>query len=201
MTSAMKPQSNLAIDPARIARIVREVIARLQQSPNTQPTGAAAVSIDEKIVTAKSIEQLVGQPKQIFIGAKAIVTPAARDAAKENGITINRSVPLTKNQVPESPCSKNEISDAANPDRAASLASQLARRGIKTIGKRIVLSDTPAADVFRFCSEAKERAVMLSSINDVDRFAAELNPTVWVMDMQRMNLMSAVNAAAQIAQK
>ncbi len=40
---------------------------------------------------------------------------------------------------------------------------------------------------------------MVGSIEEVQRFASELEATVWVLDMKRLNLTAAVNVAAQIS--
>ncbi|QDT13162.1 hypothetical protein [Planctomycetes bacterium K23_9] len=193
------------IDPARIAAIVREVIARIKQSnlsANLQ-TDTATNPLPDKIITVATIESLSGSPCDVTIDSKAVVTPAARDEAKLRGITIRRSdaQPSTQNFNTEPSTQPTEIVDVSQPERAVSMLAQLARRGISSIGCKIVLSETPAADVFRFCHNENQRAVMLTSISDIPRFAGELQPTVWVLDMKRMNLMTAVNAAVQIAQK
>jgi len=39
---------------------------------------------------------------------------------------------------------------------------------------------------------------MIGSFNDIQRFSAEIAPTVWVLDMQRLTLSAAVNAVTQI---
>lgn len=231
---------NSTIDQAYIARVVRQVIARLKQPgmplgtgtpqgtgttlPAATRTNQTAASISDKIVTANLVEQLAGKPSQVFVGSKAIITPAAKDVAKQRGITITRSVELPKSQIPAqvsanttssastnttaspvttsrgktSSTTTQNITDTQDPGRAIAVAQQLSRRGIQSGSAQIVLSDTPAADVFRLCSGG-QRAAMVGSTNDVSRFANELQPTVWVIDMKQMNLIAAVNAAAQIA--
>lgn len=201
---------NNTIDPAYIAMVVRKVIARLKNQTNaTIPnqshptfktqTNSTAASTSEKVITAASIDQLTGSPKELFVDAKAIVTPAAKDAAKERGIQISRSVELPTEQIPQ-PTNQTStgIIDTSQPQRAASIADQLSRRSLPTDGLQIVLSETPASDVFRYCSEG-QRSAMVTTVADVDRFAKELRPTVWVFDMKRMNFMAAVNAAAAVA--
>ena len=79
------------------------------------------------------------------------------------------------------------------------MTQQLSRRGIAVCGARIILSDTPAKDLYHQCSRNGEVAVMVGSIEEVRRFASELEATVWVLDMKRLNLTAAVNVAAQIS--
>ena len=187
------------IDSAYIAQIVRKVIAKIQTT-QTQ-TGNTATSIPDRIVTVETINQLPGTPSSLFVSAKAIVTPAAQDEAKSRGITINRSVELPPEQVPNQtsvqPPTQTEIIDRENPDRAAVVATQLARRAITGLKSAVILSDTPAKEVFEQCRDGK-RAAMIGAIAEVDRFANEMNPDVWVLDMKRMNLIAAVNAVVRI---
>ena len=193
---------NSMIDPALVARIAREVIAKLRQVSDSKPstqTNKTAISIDENVITAATIEQLTGTHSQVFVSAKAIVTPAANDAARERNITINRSVELPPAQIPKRQ-NTNTTNITGESDLAAAVTAQLARRGIESTTAAIVLSDTPANEVFRYCSDGK-RAVMIGAISDVNRFFSELNPDVWVLDTKRMNLVALVNATAMIARK
>jgi hypothetical protein len=207
-----QPATN-KIDPAWIATVVREVIAQINQhnSPTNLEANIKTNPLPEKVVSVATIDSLPGSPSEIVIAAKAVVTPAAHDEARLRGITIRRSDAQTQIQTeipnpgPEQSTQQrtqpNEILDVSKPERAASMLAQLARRGITTIGCKIVLSETPAIDVFRLCHNEKQRAVLLCNISDVQRFASELPVDVWVLDMKRMNLMTAVNAAVQISQK
>ncbi len=87
-----------------------------------------------------------------------------------------------------------EIIDTANPQRADAVRTQLARRGVGVGWAKILLSDTPAWEVCQQCTDNGESAVMINSVTDVQRFADELTPTVWVLDMKRLNITAAVKA-------
>jgi hypothetical protein len=200
---------NAATDSAFVAEVVRRVIARLQQS-NLQPvsnetpctaTAATAASISDRVVTAANIRNLTGTPSQVFVAPTSVVTPAARDEATGRGLAIVKTIEVAARQRPELPSqgTNQQIMDSDQPDRAAVVGAQLARRGITRIGARIMLSDTPAAELYRCISADSSRAAMVDSIAAVDRFQRELQPQVWVLDMGRMNLIAAVNVAARIA--
>ena len=196
MPSDVPATSNQRIDPAFVAAIAREVIARLKATSKTNQTAA---SIHDRIVTLNIIEQLIGTPTQAFITPHAIVTPAARDEARRRGITIIPTVDLPTNQQPSH--EKLDITDPAKPERAEAMRTQLARRSVADGPAKIVLSDTPAREVYQQCTSGRETAVMIASISEVDRFADELAPTVWVLDMKRLNFASAVNVVTRILQK
>lgn len=186
---------NQQIDPATVAAIAREVIARLK---STSKTNQSAASLDDRVITAGTIEQLIGKPTQLFIAPGAIVTPAARDEARQRGITINHTLDVPAQQQPNR--GRLDIIDSIKPERAQAVRTQLARRGTNNGSARVVLSDTPGRDVHQQCTAHRERAVMITAVADVQRFADELAPTVWVLDMKRLNIAAATNVVTQITQ-
>ena len=205
MTSQANYRDGASIDPAFLAEIVRRVIARLQPThpnSNNTKTAATAASISDRVVTVDSIRSLTGTPIQVFVAPASVVTPAARDEAKQRGVTIVKTIEVAAAQRPKSAnqTTDQEIIDSGQPERAAAVIAQLARRGITRIGSQIVLSDTPAAELYRCISADSSRAAMVACLLEVDRFQRELQPEVWVFDMGRMNLITTVNVAARIAQ-
>lgn len=193
MPSVKRASRDQQIDPAIVAAIAREVIARLGSTSKTNQTAA---SIDDRVITAGTIEQISGHPTQLFVMPGAIVTPAARDEARRRGIAIHHTVNLPTDQHPDQ--RRLEIIDSKQPDRAQAVRTQLAKRGIGDGSATVLLSDTPARDVHEQCAARHERAVMIANAMDVSRFAEELDPTVWVLDMKRLNLSAATNLVAQI---
>jgi hypothetical protein len=132
-----------------------------------------------------------------------VVTPSAHDEARARRITIhrgqqsNQATPTTTHEKQQA--SQTAIIDFAKPDRAAAVAQQLSRRAIDLNGRKIILSDTPARELYHQCTRHGEVAVMVGSLEEVERFAGEIDATVWVLDMKRLNMMAAVNVAARIS--
>ena len=191
--------THASIDPVWIAKIVREVIERVKQIQ--MENGGQPASLISGVVSVATVKEAAGDGKaELRVTTKAIVTPAARDEAKLLGITITRSAKdetkLTKktNQQP----SEMAVTDNENPERAAAISQQLLRRGIRASATvEVVLSDSPSKEVYRICS-AGSRAATVSSIATVDRIEKELAPQVWVLDMNALNFVAAVNVAARI---
>ena len=193
-------------DSAQIADIVRQVMARLGGSHDIsstschpdppQGTGTTA-AITDRIITAQTIRELKGQPSQVFVSPVTVITPAAQDEARSRKITLQRTLPLPPEQQPDH--QRLEIIDHAQPERAEAIHRQLSIRGFTTGSAKIVLSDTPAREVHFQCVENSETAVMIGSLNEIHRFREELSPTLWVLDMKRLNFSAAVNAAVQIS--
>lgn len=181
-----------SIDPERIAAIVRKVVARLTE-PNrgTEPNQGKGIT---GVVSVKTIEQHTG--KRLVITKSAVITPAARDEARRRGIPIERT---NETRVSAAHEATDAITDIDNPQRAETIRQQLRRRGIELSTSYVVLSDSPAREVYRQISNGQS-AAMVTELADVERFHHELAPTVWVFDMKRLNVPAAVNAAAKISQ-
>ena len=175
------------IDSALVAQLVGEVVARLKQQDTT--------SSNDRVISLETIQ--THQATQLTVASTAVVTPAARDEARRRGITIQRFDEAAKRNNPSKP---HDIIDTDQPKRAETVRDQLQRRGISLGTATIVLSDAPAAEVHRQILSGK-RATMVAAIADVPRFTAELDPQVWVLDMQRLNIPAAVNTVAKIAQQ
>ncbi|WP_372719624.1 hypothetical protein [Novipirellula sp.] len=191
--------THASIDPVWIAKIVREVIERVKQ--HQMESGEQSASPLSGVISVATVKEAAGGGKnELRVTTKAIVTPAARDEAKRLGITITRSA---KNETKLSekinqPPSEMAVTDNENPERAAAISQQLARRGIRASATvEVVLSDSPSKEVYRICS-AGRRAAMISSIATVERIEKELAPQVWVLDMNALNFVAAVNVAARI---
>lgn len=198
-------QTRRSIDPGDLDRIVREVIRRLlrQTIDASQTNDSQTITTNDAVITSATIANLTGTPTTLLVGTRAVVTPAAKDEAKTRNISIARVNTTSAVTARESDIPKDEatfVIDTVLPERAEAVNAQLDRRGIPTNSKRkVLLSDQPAADVYEQCNAKGHRAVMVTHLADVDRFEQELSPTIWVLDMARLNFTAATNVAARIA--
>ena len=174
------------IDRALIADVVRKVIARLQQTTTT--------NIDARLITLETIEK--HDAGQLVIDESAVITPAACDEARRRGIAIQR---LHKTKITTNIQTDTSIADTDDPNRADTVLHQLSRRGAKLGRAKVILSDTPANETHKQIMSGN-RATMITAIADVERFAGELDPNVWVLDMKRLNIPAAVNTVVKISQ-
>ena len=91
-------------DPETIRRLVAEVIARVTApvappvasaptggSTYGQPQAASGVAVADKVVTLAALERLPAGTARIVVAATAVVTPSAREHARDMGITIERA--------------------------------------------------------------------------------------------------------------
>ncbi len=188
--------TEVAPDQAFIAAIVRKVIDRLQQAEATRSSTPLVIA-NSNVVTVETIQQHSGTP--LIVAMSAVITPAARDEARRRGISIERRAGTTAaTNVTPAAATGDNIIDSQDADRAHAVRHQLSRRGVHLGAMRIVLTDQPAREVHDQVI-AGNRAAMVTAIADVQRFASELSPNVWVLDMKRFNIPAAVNVAVKIA--
>ncbi|QDT03224.1 hypothetical protein K227x_16060 [Rubripirellula lacrimiformis] len=204
-------------DSAWVSQIAAEVVARLRATgsetsraihagsiiaDSAGPSGSVGSDSDvPQSALLKVIDTTViastAAGTVLDVSAQAVITPAAKDDAKQKNITISRLAKCAPPQPVSDPSLTAGIVDV-DTDRGRSVADQLARRGIRSIGVGIVLSDTPALDLVGQFAKGS-RAAMAGSIEEIRRFGSEVDPDVWVLDMKRMNLVTAINAIAIIA--
>jgi hypothetical protein len=81
--SEAAPSSKITTETRRHGAVESRV-----QSPESR---AGVAEIAEKVVTAEVLQAAVDRARAVLVQAKAIVTPAARDVAKELGVEIRRA--------------------------------------------------------------------------------------------------------------
>lgn len=192
------PTTKPLADSERVASIVREVLARLTNPETTRPDHHSMV-ISDQVISVDTVRQIPKQVNQLIVGQDSLVTPAASDELASRQIKLQRHGQPAEAHHPRDQSHELRITDTANPQRAVAVAGQLERRGVPPCNATIVLSETPARDVHHYGTLPGERAAMINALSDVDRFAAELNPTVWVLDMARINFVAAVNIVTRIS--
>lgn len=192
MNQGSKLNEGETIDRAWVAKIAAEVLKRLRAE-----SAAGLPRIEQRVVDVAAIRE-VPPNTTVVIRSDAVVTPAARDEAQDRGVQLNKGdCQATKPRINTNNVKVDSVG-SESCQRAAAFKKQLGLRGIKSLGCEVMLSDQPARDVHQQ-TQNNHRAVMIHSTNDVDRFASELDPTVWVIDMGKANLITAVNIAARIA--
>lgn len=102
MADATTPQ----LDAAAVRRLVEEVLRRIAagQPAATAATPAAAppapvapavvtaaITVADAVITLAHIERLPAGSRRVVVSARAVITPSARDRAREAGIAIERA--------------------------------------------------------------------------------------------------------------
>jgi hypothetical protein len=118
-------QSPVPFDPnAYVERIVQEVIRRLlamqaqggmasggmnrggvARGGNPfaagQGSGATPVTVSEKLITVATLDRLPAGTTEVTLAARAVVTPLARDEARDRGIRLNRNPSTIPQKIPK----------------------------------------------------------------------------------------------------
>ncbi len=105
-------------DGQLIDRIVRDVMQQLQTSTDTLPpndaggsenssgdensTASESLRLDQKVITEKTLQQLVNGQRRIDVATQSVLTPSAHDFLRSRGIEVGRI-----SQVTNGPLSKN----------------------------------------------------------------------------------------------
>ena len=131
--AALDKSKQPSIDPETLARVAREVIARLSQASggtsfaeagqlhtSESKTNRTAASIDDRVITADTISRLPAGTAELFVPDAAVVTPSARDEARRSRYRDQLAEPNTRRQARATRHAQPEIIDFADPDRADS---------------------------------------------------------------------------------
>ncbi|MEM6471065.1 MAG: hypothetical protein AAF802_16015 [Planctomycetota bacterium] len=176
-----------AIDPVVVSMVVREVVGRLKARSEARPdawhgdskcdTSTSMQHCADQVVSLESLRNM--KPGAVRLPSSAVVTPAAREEAARRGIRF----------------SAGDENDAESCD----FQRQLARRGISLRSHiAVVWTEDPATEVYKRCVSGR-RAVMVTCLEDVARFAQSFDPQVWVLDRHKFTLATAVHAAGMIS--
>ena len=89
----------MTLDAETVRQLVAEVVARIQaQTPpapsvparpvsfTPQPQPAVGLTIADAVITLATVERLPGGTKRALISTKAVITPSAREHARDHGI-------------------------------------------------------------------------------------------------------------------
>ncbi len=143
----------MTLDPETIRKLVAEVVARIQTQASAapvaaaqasssygQPQQAAGVMIADAVITLATVERLPGGTKRAVIAAKAVITPSARERARDHGIELVRGTPaaaatsaLRPFLVAQADCAADVKPRCAAIARSVSGAQQLPATGLADV--------------------------------------------------------------------
>lgn len=213
-----------ALDRDAVQRLVAEVIRRIHaESPRPASPAAPAspavpshpavssygapdarsgiATLADKVVTLAVLQSLPRGSRQVVVDARAVVTPAARDHAKESGLAIVRATATTAGAVPVRPffvahaqCAGDPVAKAAAIARAvpgaqqlppsglADLVAALATHASRDAARGILLSSRPALAATVANRSASLRAVTARDPSGLAAAAAECQANLLVVD-------------------
>lgn len=189
-----------SIDADWIRRVAEDVVARLRAS--VPGPGHSGMTLNDTVIVADSVSAL-DPGTVVLVSPRSVITPAAKDVARERQIEIKRRPPnadsIGSSAAVTSPdaATSGSLVNRSGRNWSASIEHQLNLRGVTPSSSTIVLSTEPAKETYQQIQSGR-RAVSISRWIDVARFQTELAPDTWVLDVAEMNLMEAVNLIARI---
>jgi len=221
-------------DPETIRRLVAEVIARLTapasapvapaQAPAStygQPHAAAGVALTDKVVTLASLERLPAGTARVLVASGAVVTPSAREHARDAGIEIVRGSAAAATKQPASrpfivahaECGGDAAGRCATIARSVPGAQQLPATGLADVvaaiathasrdgARGILLSGRPAAAVVLANRSAGLRAVTARDAASLLAAAAECSANLVVVDPKAFSTVSLDRVCGEFARR
>jgi hypothetical protein len=216
----MKPPSPATVDPEAVRAIVAEVLRRLgaaaksdlpvaaptaapASNPAATPVPAAAgVSIPGRVISLALLEKLPAGVTQIVVEAAAVITPSAREHARDQGLVIERQSSAGSRPAAMSPpfvvahaeCGGDAPARAAALARAIPGAAQLPATGLADVvaalalhasrdaARAVLLTGRPATATVLANRSASLRAVTARDPAALAAAAAECNANLLVVD-------------------
>jgi hypothetical protein len=238
----MAAPSSSTIDPEAVRAIVAEVLRRISAAPasvrpaapptTSQPAASAAtpaaagVFLPGRVIAVAMLEKLPGGTSRVTVEATAVITPSARDHARDKGLAIERAT-ATGNQpvaatvpflVAHADCDGEAVTRAAAIARAVPNAAQLPATGLADVvtalalhasrdgARGILLTGKPAIACVLANRSASLRAVTARDPATLAAAAAECSANLLVVNpanfpaaaLSRMGTELATRAAAEI---
>ena len=215
MSDSPAPQ----LDAAAVRRLVEEVIRRLHEAPApaaaiqiaepsriTRPipgqSAAQPAILPDAVVSLAHIERLPAGTRQVMVAARAVVTPSARDRAREAGIVIARAptaaAPAAAAARPfviaQADCRGDAAGRAAAIARAVPHAQRLPATGLADVvaalamhatrdaARGVLLTSRPAVAVVLANRSASLRAATGRDAASLAAAAADCAATLLVVD-------------------
>jgi len=205
-------------DPETIRRLVAEVIARVtasaappaaRPSASGQPQAAGSVALAEKVVTLASLERLPAGTGRIVVAAAAVVTPSARERARDAGIEIVRGAAPASSAKAARPfivahagCGGDAAGRCATIARSIPGSQQLPATGLADVvaslathasrdgARAVLLCNLPAAAVVLANRSPSLRAVTARDSATLLTAAVECSANLLVIDPKAFSALS-----------
>lgn len=192
-------------DRATVERLVAEVLRRLAAearpsaaAPAARPA-AAGVALADRVVTLAALERLPAGTTRVVIDARAVVTPSARDHARDAGIAFDRGASPAAAAgrsflVATAACAADPAAKAAAIARAVPGAQRLPASGLADVvaalathasrdaARAVLLTSRPAVAVILANRATSLRAVTGRDAATIAAAAADCQANLLVVD-------------------
>ena len=132
------------VSSSDIARLVTEVLRRIRaeaderQTENARNLPSAITTVSDRVIAAETIVKLAPGTKVVHVERKAVITPSARDLARDRGIELVPTKPDTRQAagshlfLAQAECTTDVSAAVSTIRRAVSTSQQLPSSGLAT---------------------------------------------------------------------
>ena len=132
------------VSSSDIARLVTEVLRRIRaeaderQTENARNLPSAITTVSDRVIAAETIVKLAPGTKVVHVERKAVITPSARDLARDRGIELVPTKPDTRQPsgshlfLAQAECTTDVSAAVSTIRRAVSASQQLPSSGLAT---------------------------------------------------------------------
>ena len=132
------------VSSSDIARLVTEVLRRIRaeaderQTENARNLPSAITTVSDRVIAAETIVKLAPGTKVVHVERKAVITPSARDLARDRGIELVHTKPDTRQPagshlfLAQAECTTDVSAAVSTMRRAVSTSQQLPSSGLAT---------------------------------------------------------------------
>lgn len=220
-------------DPETIRRLVAEVIARVTAAPpaaapapataatSGRPEAAGGMALADKVVTLASLERLPVGTARVVVAATAVITPSARERARDAGIEIVRGgaagpatpMPTRPFVVAHAECGGDAAGRCATIVRSVPGAWQLPTTGLADVvaaiathasrdgARGLLLAGRPAVAVVLANRSPGLRAVTARDAAGLLAAAAECGANLVVVDPKALSAVSLDRVCGEFARR
>lgn len=196
-----------------IEQIVAEVMRRLMPTAASAPVSSETnnrqtIQLTDSVITADVLAEKIANESRVAVGAKAIVTPSARDWLRHNNVELTQASDGTANGTAASVETKSDklvithsasqtidrvLEDAGRPSnggwnrKSVSSADEAAKKAIGELRREssrviVVLTSEPEVVACLANRNEKAKAAVVADVAAVARVKSGLDGNVFVVD-------------------
>ena len=202
------------ISSGDIARLVTEVLRRVRveaderQTENSRIPPAAVTTVSDRVIAAETIVKLAPGTKVVHVARKAVITPSARDLARDRGIELVHTKHHTRQPLgshlflAQAECTADVSTYVSTIRRAVSTSQQLPSTGLATTleslaehagrdaGRCILLTENTAVACVAANRFPAVRAILGSDIATVSDSIARCDANLVILNPRQFSAAS-----------
>ena len=203
------PSVDAAAVQALVSEVLRRILAAQPAAPGTAPAVSREHTIADRVITLAHLDRVPGGIREVAIAEKSVITPSARDRAKELGLTFVRHAVGGSAASPDHPfviaqaaCRGDASSRGAAIARAIPQSQQLPASGLVDVQSHTLWHPNFNVERRRLAPPAYERFVQDQLIKSKgileQRLGGRVDLLAWPFGLYDQQLMQWASAAGYV---